>query len=176
MRRPARRRRRLCRGAAARRRRGRVPRVRRHDPRLLRHGAGGRRRDGGAARGRRRVPPRLRLIAPAVGDALPQRTAGPPIGLGALFFGFLKVSLCGFGGPVLWARRILVDRQRWFDDREFAELLSFCQFLPGPNIVSLSVCVGARFRGAAGALAALAGYILVPWSLGFALAALYLSY
>ena len=115
-------------------------------------------------------------MAPAVGDGLPQRGAGPRIGLGALFFGFLKVSLCGFGGPVLWARRILVDRQRWFDDREFAELLSFCQFLPGPNIVSLAVCAGTRFRGAAGALAALAGYIVVPWSLGFALAALYLSY
>ena len=98
------------------------------------------------------------------------------IALAALFVGFLKISMCAFGGPVVWARRFIVERYRWLDDREFVEMLSFCQFLPGPNIVSLAVCIGAKFRGGAGALASLAGFIVMPWSVGFAAGALLLSY
>src|SRR5712672_3967419 len=82
----------------------------------------------------------------------------------------------GFGGPIVWARRIIVEERGWLGDAEFADILSFCQFLPGPNVVSVTVCIGARFRGPAGALAALAGFILIPWTVGFALGALYLHY
>jgi chromate transporter len=96
--------------------------------------------------------------------------------LGALFSAFLQISLCAFGGPMLWVRRMVVDKRGWLDDREFAEMLAFCQFLPGPNVVSLVVCVGARFRGLAGALAGLAGFIVIPWTLGFAIGALALRY
>jgi chromate transporter len=96
--------------------------------------------------------------------------------LGALFGAFLKVSMYGFGGPIVWARRIIVEERGWLGDAEFADILSFCQFLPGPNIVSVTVCIGARFRGPAGALAALAGFILIPWTVGFALGGLLLSY
>src|SRR5712692_9364380 len=62
--------------------------------------------------------------------------------LGALFFGFLKVSLLGFGGGLVWARRIVVDQKRWLDDQEFAEILTLCQFMPGPNIVGITLCLG----------------------------------
>ncbi|MBV9153401.1 MAG: chromate transporter, partial [Alphaproteobacteria bacterium] len=96
--------------------------------------------------------------------------------LGALFAAFLKTSMYGFGGPIVWARRIIVEERRWLGDGEFADILSFCQFLPGPNVVSVTVCIGAKFRGPAGALAALAGFILVPWTVGFALGAFFLSY
>src|SRR5436190_8160533 len=96
--------------------------------------------------------------------------------LGALFLAFLKVSMYGFGGPLVWVRRIIVDERRWLNDRDFADLLSCCQFMRGPNVVSITVCIGAKFRGPAGALAALAGFILIPWTVGFALGALLLSY
>jgi chromate transporter len=96
--------------------------------------------------------------------------------LPALFGAFLKISMLGFGGPIVWARRILVEERGWLADGEFAEILSFCQFLPGPNVVSITVCVGAKFRGPAGAFAALAGFLLIPWAVGFALGALLLSY
>ncbi len=102
--------------------------------------------------------------------------AHAPVTLPALFVTFLKVSLAGFGGPIVWARRIVVERQRWMSDAEFADLLTLCQFLPGPNVVSIAVCVGAKFRGSAGALAGLAGFILVPCAVGFALGALFLNY
>jgi chromate transporter len=105
-----------------------------------------------------------------------RRRPSAEVSLSALFVAFLKVSLCAFGGPLVWARRMVVERQGWLDDREFAEMLSFCQFLPGPNVVSLTVCIGTRFRGGAGALAALAGFVAIPWTLGFAAAALYLRF
>ena len=110
-------------------------------------------------------------------SALHDIEASPPrLTLGALFGAFLKVSMYGFGGPIVWARRIIVEERGWLGGAEFADILSFCQFLPGPNVVGVTVCIGARFRGPAGALAALAGFILVPWTVGFALGAMLLSY
>jgi chromate transporter len=98
------------------------------------------------------------------------------ISLGALFLVFLQVSMLGFGGPIVWARRIIVERRGWLSDPEFADILSLCQFLPGPNVVSITVCIGAKFRGPAGALASLLGFIVIPWTVGFALGSLLLSY
>ena len=99
-----------------------------------------------------------------------------PITLPALFLAFLEVSMLGFGGPIVWARRIIVERRGWLSDPEFADILSLCQFLPGPNVVSITVCVGAKFRGPPGALASLLGFIVIPWTVGFALGTLFLSY
>jgi chromate transporter len=115
---------------------------------------------------------------PATGVAYPLSEAErrPPVTLGALFGAFLKISMYGFGGPIVWARRIIVEERHWLGDAEFADILSFCQFMPGPNVVSVTVCIGAKFRGPPGALAALAGFILVPWTVGFVLGALLLSY
>jgi chromate transporter len=105
-----------------------------------------------------------------------EEAAGPRVTLPTLFVTFLKVSLCGFGGPVVWARRFIVEQQRWLTDQEFADLLGLCQFLPGPNVASLTICLGSKLRGPAGALAALAGFIVIPWSVGFALGALLLRF
>jgi chromate transporter len=30
----------------------------------------------------------------------------------------------GFGGGLVWARRIVVNQKRWMDDREFADTLT----------------------------------------------------
>ena len=48
--------------------------------------------------------------------------------------------------------------------------------MPGPNIVGITVCVGAKLRGATGAAAAVAGFVLIPWSVGLALGAIVLRY
>jgi hypothetical protein len=42
------------------------------------------------------------------------------------------------------------------------ELLGLCQFLPGGNIINLSVALGMKFRGWKGALAGITGLIAVP--------------
>ena len=106
------------------------------------------------------------------------RGAGEPVTLTALFIGFLKVSLCGIGGGggIVWARRIAVENRRWISDREFADIVSLCQFMPGPNIVGIAVCVGAKMRGAVGTVAALSGFLIIPWVVGFSLGVLYLKF
>lgn len=97
--------------------------------------------------------------------------AAAPTLLG-LFIGFAQVGLSGFGGVLPFARRKLVDDRRWLSAAEFNSLLGLCQFLPGPNVVNLSVCLGARFHGVAGALVATFGLIGPPFLvvLGLALA------
>jgi chromate transporter len=109
---------------------------------------------------------------------LPPRPLVDPaeITLAELFVGFLKVALSGFGGVIAWARRMMVEDRRWLSEEEFIETLSLCQFLPGPNIVNVAVCVGLRFRGPLGAAASLAGVILVPFVLILILGVLYLRY
>jgi chromate transporter len=47
--------------------------------------------------------------------------------------------------------------------------------MPGPNVVGIAICVGSKTRGLPGALAAFAGFALIPGMLGFLLALLYLG-
>ena len=96
-----------------------------------------------------------------------------PPSLRALFFGFAQVGLSGFGGVLPFARRMLVEERRWLSAAEFNSLLGLCQFLPGPNVVNLSVCLGARFHGAAGSLAATAGLVVPPFLIVLLLALAY---
>ena len=98
--------------------------------------------------------------------------------LSALFTAFLMVSLCGVGGGggIVWARRVVVEKRRWVTDRDFADIVSLCQFMPGPNIVGIAVCVGAKMRGAVGTIAALCGFLVIPWAIGLSLGLLYLEY
>ena len=90
-----------------------------------------------------------------------------------LFVGFLKVGLSGFGGVMPFARRMLVEERRWLTEHEFTEVLSLSQFLPGPNIINVSIIVGSRFAGPAGSFAASLGLMLMPFLIVLALAALY---
>jgi chromate transporter len=105
-----------------------------------------------------------------------ERTATETITLGALFTGFLKVSLRSFGGGLVWARQLVVEQRGWMSEQEFVEILTLCELLPGPNIIGISVCVGAKLRGLLGAIAAVSGFVLVPSLVGFSLGALYLQH
>ncbi len=83
--------------------------------------------------------------------------------------------LIGFGGVLPLTRRELVEprRGKWLDADEFNELLGLCQFLPGGNVINLSVAIGMKFRGFAGALAGLLGLIFAPSLIVIALGVLY---
>jgi chromate transporter len=98
------------------------------------------------------------------------------VSLSALFVAFLKVAFYGLGGGLVWARRIAVEQHRWISEEEFTDILSICQFMPGPNIVGIAVCTGARLRGLAGAVAAASGFVLIPLTIGFLVGVLYLSH
>jgi chromate transporter len=99
--------------------------------------------------------------------------APAPPSLPALFLGFLSVGMFGFGGVLPWARRMVVEQKRWITATEFTDMLGLCQFLPGGNIMNLSVAVGLRFRGWRGALAAIVGLVAAPCAIVVGLAILY---
>ena len=98
--------------------------------------------------------------------------------LAALFNAFLAVSLGGIGGGsgIVWARRITVEKRRWLSDSEFADIVSLCQVMPGPNIVGIAVCVGAKMRGTIGTIAAVSGFLIIPWTIGLSVGLLFLEY
>jgi chromate transporter len=102
-------------------------------------------------------------------------TLPPAVARTTLFAAFLKIGLLGFGGVMPWARRVLVDERAWLTDREFAELIGMCQVLPGPNVVNLSVILGARWQGPIGSLLALTGILFVPVIAVIILATFYAS-
>jgi chromate transporter len=111
--------------------------------------------------------------APAIQEPdIPAKMSAPP-GLVALFAAFARMSLAGFGGVLVFARRAIVDQHRWMTAEEFNETFALCHFLPGPNIVNLSMVFGARLGGIAGGVAAFAGLLLPPMLIMTVLAALY---
>jgi chromate transporter len=92
-----------------------------------------------------------------------------------LFLTFLKIGVCGFGGVGPWARRIIVDERGWVDERGYAEILTVCQVLPGPNVGNVSVVLGDRFHGALGSAICLTGLMTGPMSILLCLGLLYNS-
>jgi chromate transporter len=90
-----------------------------------------------------------------------------------IFFMFFRITMLAFGGAMAWVYNVIVVRHKWLTDREFAETLSLCQFLPGPNITNFAIAVGMRFRGVRGALAAVIGLCLPPTILLIGVGALY---
>jgi chromate transporter len=111
--------------------------------------------------------------SPPAAIAAPDLPTSTPPGLIALFVAFAKMSLAGFGGVLVFARRGIVDRHRWMTAEEFNEAYALCHFLPGPNVVNLSVVFGSRFRGIPGGIAAFAGLLGPPVVIVTILAALY---
>jgi chromate transporter len=99
-----------------------------------------------------------------------------PASLSELFFAFNRLALQGFGGVLPVAQRELVERHRWLTKHQFVEMLAVSQVLPGPNVVNLALMFGDRTFGLRGAMAALAGMLLVPMIVVLMLTALYGHY
>ncbi len=93
-----------------------------------------------------------------------------------LFTGVLRVALCGFGGVLYWARRVSVEERRWLGEAEFVDVMSLCQFMPGPNTLNLAMVLGLRFCGWRGAAAGFAGLMVAPFLIMLAMGMLYTSY
>jgi chromate transporter len=115
--------------------------------------------------------------------------AGPPgaapvsprsdraVTLGELAWAFLKIALASVGGGLsAWALRVIVEERRWLTHQEFLGALTVCRLMPGPNQVNMAVYVGTRFRGLAGAVAALLGLTLIPVGIVLALGVLYFGH
>ena len=93
-----------------------------------------------------------------------------------IFLTFLVLGATAFGGPVAhfgYFRTEFVDRHRWIDERGFADLVSLCQFLPGPASSQTGIAIGMIQRGWAGGFAAWLGFTtpaaIIMIGLGFGL-------
>ncbi len=85
-----------------------------------------------------------------------------------IFASFFKIGLFTFGGgyamiPLI--EREVIDRRAWVERREFLDLLTLAQSVPGPIAVNTAVFVGYRMRGLRGAAAALGGTILPSFTI-----------
>jgi chromate transporter len=74
-----------------------------------------------------------------------------------IFAEFLIIGATSFGGPVPYLRAALVDKRHWIDDKQFVEMLSISQSLPGLNATNLAVLVGEKLGGILGSIAAILG-------------------
>lgn len=99
-----------------------------------------------------------------------------PKSLTDLFVSFTLLALQGFGGVLAVVQRELVEKKRWMSREEFVEEWAVAQIMPGPNVVNLSLMIGGRYFGLKGALAALAGMLVVPLVIVLLLALVYAQF
>lgn len=100
-----------------------------------------------------------------------ERNPAPP-SAGSIFLIFLRLGLTSFGGPVAhlgYFRTEFVEKRAWLRDRDYADLVALCQFMPGPASSQVGLALGHSQRGKTGAFMAWAGFTL-PSALALALA------
>ena len=105
-----------------------------------------------------------------------QELRAQPKSLADLFVSFTLLALQGFGGVLAVVQRELVEKKHWMTREEFVEEWAVAQIMPGPNVVNLSLMIGARYFGFKGAMAALAGMLTVPLVIVLLLALLYAQF
>ncbi len=57
---------------------------------------------------------------------------------------FLKLGLTAFGGPVAhlgYFREEFVIKRKWLEEKDFADLVALCQFLPGPASSQVGIAI-----------------------------------
>ena len=83
--------------------------------------------------------------------------------VGEVFAAFLKLGLTSFGGPVAhlgYFRAEFVERRKWLNESDYADLVALCQFLPGPASSQVGIAIGLSRGGYLGALAAWTAFTL----------------
>lgn len=89
---------------------------------------------------------------------------------------WLKVGCLGFGGPagqIALLHKTVVEEKGWIDEARFANALSFCMLLPGPEAQQLAVWLGWRLHGVRGGVAAGLLFVLPGLAVMLSLSALY---
>lgn len=87
-------------------------------------------------------------------------------------FGWIGLISIG-GGRAAYFHDALVVRRRWLTHEEFLQGLTLSQILPGPTVSNLTVALGLRLRGTAGAACGALAVLLPGALILLALSALY---
>jgi chromate transporter len=80
-----------------------------------------------------------------------------------VFFVFLRLGLTSFGGPIAhlgYFRNEFVTKRKWLSEHAYADLVTLCQFLPGPASSQVGMAVGLSRSGVLGAILAWIGFTL----------------
>ncbi|GGX82679.1 chromate transporter [Litchfieldella qijiaojingensis] len=94
-----------------------------------------------------------------------------------VFTAFLLLGLTSFGGPIAhlgYFRTEFVERRRWLSEKDYADLVALCQFLPGPASSQVGFSLGLMRAGPWGAAMAWLAFtlpsaiVLVLFALGAA--------
>lgn len=113
----------------------------------------------------RAVKPALQVVSPVTQKA--------SASVQEIFLEFLVIGVTSFGGVVPYLRNALVAKRHWIDDKEFVEMLSISQSLPGLNATNMAILVGDKLRGIMGSIAAITGICLPGGALMFAVGIFY---
>src|SRR5918911_1117259 len=92
---------------------------------------------------------------------------------------FLWLGTTGFGGPVALVgemRRDLMEQRGWVSEKDFVEGVAVSQTLPGPFAAQLAMWIGYIKAGAFGATLCAVAFILPPFLLVTAIAAVYVAF
>lgn len=80
-----------------------------------------------------------------------------------ILFVSAQLGLTSFGGPVAhlgYFHNEYIRRRRWMDERNYADLVALCQFLPGPASSQVGIGIGMVRAGWLGGIVAWLGFTL----------------
>jgi chromate transporter len=121
------------------------------------------------------MPPTEEPIAPSEAHLdLAASNTLPQVRLWDVFTTFVRVGLTSFGGSTqAWVYRAVVERRGWLNDEEFLAGTAVAQILPGANPVNISLYVGQKVRGWAGATAGALGMVCPAFCVVLIMALIY---
>jgi chromate transporter len=102
--------------------------------------------------------------SPNASPGEPDPHVAPNVSLSTIYWLFFQIGALSFGGGLTaWLYREVVEVRKLMTAQEFLSGLTLAQVLPGINMTNLSIYVGQRLRGCAGAITAIFGLISVPF-------------
>ncbi|KJY77424.1 chorismate-binding protein [Vibrio coralliilyticus] len=93
----------------------------------------------------------------------------------SIFKTFFWLGWISFGGPAAhigYFRNTFVEKLKWLDDKEYAQIVALSQFLPGPGSSQVGFALGYKRGGLPGACMAFLGFTLPSVLIMLALAVL----
>lgn len=82
-----------------------------------------------------------------------------------LFFEFLKVGGLTIGGGyamISIVKEICVDKNKWIDEKEFADMLTVSESTPGPIAINMATYIGYKKAGIIGAIVSTIAVVFIP--------------
>jgi len=82
---------------------------------------------------------------------------------------FTRLGITSFGGPIAhlgYFRQEIVVRRKWIDEKNYADLLALCQFLPGALVLLAGVLPASHWKILTGLVTILLRELLELLSLG----------